>query len=380
MEPKTTKQRELFGLDRLETYVKFLKPGWKRKLISGLLWAAAENPREFVAALDDDGSILLEIGYKHLTKVIGCSRKTAQRYRDNGLQTCVHCEYTFRFPRSEEKRLRFPRTCPKCGSDWLSLVRASLPVNDSPTWQFNLRTVLPEHVFPHCVTWYARLIETADPYHDAECDAASVAVSKQNDAASVAASKQNDAASSAASHFPETPENAGNAPPGAPLSYVDVTTDITSTSRKATSLPPDELEMMRSTFAAAQQTGVRTVGSCLTQLPIDCGVRSFAMIDFSDVLKISGREVDGQRWPLLKRQQILCAYFADACKANKADRSELRMFAAVFCLAARRKPNPPEKGEDERGGYLRKIWTNRVFRKTLCSKDDFRIAQELIGK
>lgn len=113
---------------------------------------------------------------------------------------------------------------------------------------------------------------------------------------------------------------------------------------------------------------------------VDVGLRSFAAIAFDDVLRIAGRSVDGEHWPLQKRRQILAAYFADAVKANVADRSELRLFAAIFILAARKKPRAPSDGPDQRAGYLRSIWANRLRRPPSCSDEDYQRADQLVGE
>lgn len=351
------RQLELFGLGRLMQHIASLRPDALRRLFRGLLFEAAWNPG-CVTAIEETGEVLMEASMETVAAHAGCSSRSIQRY---------------------SRKLQD-----------LGLVIQDQPVNEPAVWTFQLSDVLPSEA----ITWYRHVIETGDPHH--ECDVGGCDLSPRQrgdchpDSSKLSPRQRGDSETchptchpdSGVTATPETPKNAGNSSGCAPyeLSYVMQT--ITS-EHKEPSLPEADLDLLRSSFEAARSSGVQTLGTKLQRLQsersIDIGMRSFAAIDFDDVLRIAGRSVNGEHWPLLQRRKIFAAYFADAVKATVADRSEIELFAAVFLLAARLKPKPPADGADSRAGYLRAIWDRRCWRVPSCSDEDKRRAAELIG-
>lgn len=163
--PETApKQLELFGEDRLRSYVSYLRPDGTRKLVGGLLFAAAEDPSR-VSAIDDDGEIVLKISYPDVAKHAGCSQRSLQRYRTRCTHTCCYCRIVVDFPRDLHGKEVEPRKCSACKADWRPLIRQDDTVNTAAEWLFNLSHLLPADVFPNCVDWYEGLIASADPHH-----------------------------------------------------------------------------------------------------------------------------------------------------------------------------------------------------------------------
>lgn len=333
-------QLELFGLGRLMACIAQLQPTSKRKLFRGLLLAAVNRPSE-VAVIEPSGEIMMSASVPDVAGYAGCSERSIQRY-SKSLSEVVTKEET---------------------------------VNTPAEWWFNLRDVLPAESIP----WFVSIVETGDP--DCICHPDSGVTEK--------AVTPTESFCRGDSH----PDSRGdssdlaNENTGSKMSY-DLRYDLCDVghniNHKKTALSKADFDLLTSRHAAAKASGTKTVGSVVTmaqaELNVDLGLRCFAAIDFADVQRIAGFEIDGVRWGMVKRREIVSAYFADAVKARTADLSELGVFTATMFMAARRKPQPPVQGEDERAGYLRKCWDNRAWREISTSKEDEQNASKLLGE
>lgn len=335
-------QLELFGLGRLMACLAQLRPTSKRKLFRGLLLAAVNDPTR-VAVIERTGELIMLASVPLLASFASCSERSLQRYS-----------------RQLESE---------------GLITQDRTINTAAEWSFNLNDVLP----PESVPWFVSVVETGDPdcvcHPDCHPDSG---VTKKAVTPTKSFCHPDSHPDNGVTERDLTAENIDSGMSYDLCSYV--TSDITSKKHKDTGLNDADLSLLQNSFAAAKASGTRTLGSILANSSIDLGLRSFAAIDFADVQLIAGSTVNGEHWGLEKRRRILAAYFADAVKANVADRSEFAMFAANMCMVARLKPNPPDEGPDKRAGYVRTSWANRAWRTISASAHDRAVAAELLGE